>query len=132
MDKKVGRPKKEIDQDNFEKLCAMQCTKDEMCNFFECDEKTITRWCKETYDMGFAEIFKAKSAVGLISLRRAQFKLADKNPSMAIFLGKQYLGQRDRYPEELDYGEIGSAIVNIASLINNPENDRSEKDFGSK
>lgn len=30
-----------------------------------------------------------------MSLRRIQMKLAEKNASMAIFLGKQYLGQRD-------------------------------------
>ena len=28
-------------------------------------------------------------------LRRSQFKLAEKNAAMAIFLGKQYLGQKD-------------------------------------
>lgn len=30
-----------------------------------------------------------------MSLRRMQWKLAEKNNSMAIFLGKQYLGQKD-------------------------------------
>ena len=28
-------------------------------------------------------------------MRRSQFKLAEKNAAMAIFLGKQYLGQKD-------------------------------------
>ena len=41
-----------------------------------------------------------------MSLRRIQYKLAEKNTSMAIFLGKQYLGQRDnvevKNPEELN------------------------------
>ena len=32
---------------------------------------------------------------GKVSLRRAQFKLAQTNPTMSIFLGKQYLGQSD-------------------------------------
>ena len=30
-----------------------------------------------------------------MSLRRYQFQLAQKNTAMAIWLGKQYLGQRD-------------------------------------
>jgi hypothetical protein len=30
-----------------------------------------------------------------MSLRRTQFRLAEKSAAMAIFLGKQYLGQSD-------------------------------------
>lgn len=126
---KGGRPKKEIDQRQFESLCALQCTKDEICFFFDnIDEKTLTRWCKDTYKMGFSDVFKIKSANGKISLRRYQFELAKKNPSMAIFLGKNYLGQRDSFPEEVDASEINKAITNIASLINNPVKERTEKD----
>lgn len=127
---KGGRPKKEIDQRQFESLCALQCTKDEICFFFDnIDEKTLTRWCKDTYKMGFSDVFKIKSANGKISLRRYQFELAKKNPSMAIFLGKNYLGQRDSFPEEVDASEINKAITNIASLINNPVKERTEKDI---
>lgn len=32
-----------------------------------------------------------------ISLRKNQLKLSEKSAAMAIFLGKQYLGQRDNY-----------------------------------
>ena len=92
----TGRPKKEIDKLTFEGLCKIQCTKDEICNVFDCDEKTLTRWCKETYSEGFSDIYKKKSATGKASLRRLQFKLAEKNPGMAIFLGKNYLGQSDK------------------------------------
>jgi hypothetical protein len=45
--------------------------------------------------MTFADTYKSKSQVGKSSLRRAQWNLAQKNASMAIWLGKQYLGQRD-------------------------------------
>lgn len=92
---KGGRPKKEIKQNEFEALCHIQCTKNEICDVFDIDEKTLTRWCKETYDMGFSDIYKKKSAYGKASLRRNQFELAKKSYAMAIFLGKQYLGQRD-------------------------------------
>ncbi|MBQ0061347.1 MAG: hypothetical protein KBT15_06205 [Bacteroidales bacterium] len=30
-----------------------------------------------------------------MSLRRSQMKMAETNPTMAIWLGKQYLGQKD-------------------------------------
>ena len=36
-----------------------------------------------------------KRNIGKISLRRSQWRLAEKNVTMAIFLGKQYLGQRE-------------------------------------
>lgn len=60
-------------------------------------EDTIERFCKREYKEGFAVIYAKKSALGKISLRRAQFKLAEKSAAMAIFLGKNYLGQRDSF-----------------------------------
>ena len=96
MENKGGRPKKQIDKNMFETMCGIQCTKDEICAILDLDEKTLTRWCNDTYGMGFSDIYKNKSQVGKMSLRRIQYKLAEKNPTMAIWLGKQYLNQRDR------------------------------------
>lgn len=84
-----------IDKKVFENLCGLQCSMLEICDAFDVDDKTLTSWCKATYNMPFSEIFKLKRSKGQISLRRMQWKLAEKNASMAIFLGKQYLGQKD-------------------------------------
>lgn len=91
----MARPKKEIDQEVFEKLCGLQCTKEEICGFFALTDKTLESWCKRTYNAGFSDVFAQKRGLGKISLRRMQWRLAEKNATMAIFLGKQYLGQRD-------------------------------------
>jgi uncharacterized protein YjcR len=91
----MARPRKEIDQKMFENLCGLMCTEEEIASMFDCSVDTISRWCQRTYKESFAEVYKKKSAKGKISLRRAQFKLAEKNAAMAIFLGKQHLGQRD-------------------------------------
>lgn len=91
----MARPRIEIDEKNFESLCGLQCTLTEIADFFSCSEDTIERWCKRHYNLSFAETFKKHSGKGRISLRRAQFRLAEKNASMAIWLGKQYLGQSD-------------------------------------
>lgn len=91
-----GRPLKQINQIEFEKLCVLQCTQEEICGWFGVTDKTLNSWCKRTYEQSFSEIFKEKRGVGKISLRRAQFRLAEKNANMAIWLGKQYLGQSDR------------------------------------
>ena len=92
---RTGRPPKTIDKELFEKLCSIQCTEKEICSVFDCCEDTLNAWCKKTYNMTFSDAFKTKSEIGKSSLRRIQFRLAEKNASMAIFLGKQYLGQKD-------------------------------------
>lgn len=91
----MGRPKIEIDENDFKKLCGLQCTLVEIAGFFNCSEDTIERWCKRKLEMSFAEAFKKYSSNGKISLRRWQYKMAEHNCSMAIFLGKQWLGQTD-------------------------------------
>ena len=92
---RTGRPKKVINQKLFENLCGIQCTEVEICGVLECSADTLNRWCKRTYKMTFADTYKSKSQVGKSSLRRAQWNLAQKNASMAIWLGKQYLEQKD-------------------------------------
>lgn len=98
--KKTGRPSIEIDKEQFEKLCGIQCTLVEIASWFSCSPDTIERFVKKTYKTTFADIYKNFSSYGRISLRRNQFRLAETNTSMAIWLGKQYLGQRD-FQDEL-------------------------------
>ena len=96
---RMGRPPKEIDKTQFEKLCALQPTLEEVAGFFDCDLDTVNAWCKRVYNATFSEVLKSKSAAGKMSLRRTQFKLAEKSAAMAIFLGKNYLGQTDGVKE---------------------------------
>lgn len=91
----MARPRKEIDQKQFENLCGLQCTLEEICGWFDVTDKTLDGWYKRTYHASFSEVFKQKRGAGKISLRRSQWRLAEKNATMAIFLGKQFLGQRD-------------------------------------
>lgn len=95
MGRKMGRPKKYIDKKAFEELCAIQCTEAEICAVFGVSDQTLCTWCKNTYGMTFLEVFREKRKIGLTSLRRSQFALAQKNATMSIWLGKQYLEQRD-------------------------------------
>lgn len=118
--KKVGRPKTNIDKSNFEKLCQMQCTLEEIAGFFDCCDDTINNWCKEVYDDNFSGVYKKKSMAGKISLRRNQFKIAENNASMAIFLGKQYLGQRDNIEvEHKDLPKVEELLNKIDKEANN-------------
>ena len=112
---KGGRPKKQIDKKEFEKLCFLQCTKQEFCSWFDTTDKALERWCKETYGMGFSEVFRIKRENGIISLRRTQFQLAEKSPAMAIFLGKNLLGQTDKVEQTVnDVSEHKGITINFA------------------
>lgn len=105
-----GRPKKEIKQQQFESLCAIQCTQEEICAVLDVDDKTLTNWCKKTYDMSFSEVFAQKRAGGKASLRRNQWRMSEKNPTMAIWLGKQYLGQSDHVEQTQDNTKVDALI----------------------
>lgn len=103
---KTGRPRIEIDKKQFESLCKLQCTKEEIAGFFDCSEDTIENFCKREYKDTFSAVFAKKRQGGRVSLRRSQFKLAEKNAAMAIWLGKQYLGQTERPEENVDVEDI--------------------------
>lgn len=115
---KGGRPRKLFTEDQwkeFEQLCSIQCTKDEVCDWLNVDDKTLENLLQEHYKMGFSEVFKLKRGKGKISLRRTQFQLAKTNPAMAIFLGKNYLDQKDKQDFEHS-GAITGRIVFVENL----------------
>jgi hypothetical protein len=90
-----GRPPVQIDQDQFEKLCGIQCTKEEIADFFGIDEDTLNAWCKRTYNCTFSVIFRQKRGTGKIALRRYGFEMAKTNPAVHIFYAKNHLGMTD-------------------------------------
>ncbi len=93
---RTGRPKKEIDKKEFEKLCALQCTKEDIADWFEVSEDTIDRFCKREYRNSFAVVFKQKRAKGKVSLRKSGFDMARSNPTVHIFYAKNFLQMTDR------------------------------------
>lgn len=119
-----------IDQKQFENLCAIQCTREEILSIFGVSRDTLLRWCKDVYGTDFETIFKEKKQYGKASLRRRQWNLAEKNVSMAIFLGKNMLGQSDN-PEQINSSDtetysvvipakdIASHFVDINRMIDN-------------
>lgn len=123
--KRTGRPFREFDQKLFENLCKVQCTVRELEAVFNSDIKTFQGWCLRTYDQSFSDVYKRFSDGGKPSLRRAQYNLAMKNASMGIWLGKQWLGQRD-IPQEMEEfnGKLGTLLDMITQL-------KSEREFAN-
>lgn len=113
----MARPKFKIDYEMVEKLAGIQCTQQEIASFLGCSVDTLQR------DETFCGLYKKGQENGKMSLRRIQYKLAEKNPTMAIWLGKQYLKQRDNIEVEHDAknGVIDELIgaLNKAKEVNN-------------
>ena len=105
----AGRPKKVIDYNLVEKLAHIMCTQEEIATMFDCDVRTLQR------DEEFCRVFKKGKEKGAIQSEKAA-KLAEKNASMAIFLGKQYLGQRDNI-------EVKAENTNRITIVNDLENE---------
>ena len=99
----AGRPTKEFDKKAFADLIGFGCGQDEICWFFRdrdtgkpANPDTLSRWCKRTYGMNFQEYREKMRLMPLkIQLRKNQIELSKRSAAMAIWLGKQYLNQKD-------------------------------------
>lgn len=119
---KGGRPRKlTADKTTVDQIVGMAsifCTKAEVA--------AVLRVSRPTLDKFFADNPEALSAyedgfgTGQMSLKRKQFKLADKNAAMAIFLGKNYLGQADRAADGTD---LDIRVTVVGGLPDGPDGD---------
>ena len=109
----AGRPKKEIDYVTVEKLANIQCTQEEIASFLGISSRTLLR------DEKFKELFAKGRENGKMSLRRIQWKHAEKSVPMAIWLGKQYLGQKDA----IEASTTGETKINIVNSLPRDEDE---------
>ncbi len=99
-----GRPKKAIDYELVSKLAMIQCTEEEIAGILDISTRTLQR------DEEFCRIYHTKKEAGRSSLRRQQWKTAEAgNPTMQIWLGKQYLDQKDKQ----EIGQHNTGDINI-------------------
>ena|SRR5579864_2601821 len=88
------RTRADIDLSELERLCAIQCTDEEIAAWFGVSTRTIER---RRLEPEFAEVMERGKAKGRISIRRLQMKLLEEgNATMGVWLGKQILGQVDQ------------------------------------
>jgi len=100
--KKMGRPVTKFDYEKVEKLASIHCTDEEIAYILDISPSTIKRHKKD--DTRLLDCIEKGHAVGRMSIRRAQFESALKNhnATMQIWLGKQYLGQRDESHQSIE------------------------------
>jgi hypothetical protein len=92
----------------LKRLCELQCTLDEIAAAFFISVDQLKKLMAK--DEAVKQAIEHGQANGKISLRRKQFNLASHSASMAIHLGKQYLGQHDRSQVEVS-GPDGGPVA---------------------
>ena len=100
----AGRPSKEFNLKQVEALATAQCTDREIAAVLGCSRSTLAVHKREDED--FRTAIKRGRESGKASLRRLQWRAAQAgSTTMQIWLGKQWLGQRDRHEVE-QTGEV--------------------------
>lgn len=127
MKRKVGRPERTYDKRIFESLCEVQCTVDEIESILHTNQATLDKWCLKTYKENFCTVYKRLSSNGKQSLRRYQYTQAKRSATMAIWLGKQWLGQSDKIDNlEQQMRTVLTVLNDTNRLINQADNPNSE------
>lgn len=130
---KIGRPLKEINWEEFEKLCHIQCTQAEIASWFNCSVDCLEQRVKKQYGQSLSVVYKEKAEGGKISLRRLQWQMAQKSDRvMLIWLGKQYLNQKEKqetqiaFPKPTVIKRINGEEVKIGIMENESRHDSEE------
>lgn len=99
--KKMGRPKgttkiqpTEATMSALRGLGQIQATTKECAAFFSVSEPTFIKFLNDNPDG--REALEEGKGKGRISLRRHQWRMAESSATMAIWLGKNHLGQSDK------------------------------------
>lgn len=111
----MGRPERPIDIQLVRGLASIGCTDDEICILVGCCRQTLhTRKQADPELLDALEIGRAEMK---ISLRRKQLTVAlAGNVGMLIWLGKQLLGQSDRFEDVTPPKPPGQEVLLPSSL----------------
>lgn len=81
----------------IKRMAEIMCTNEEIADVLGVGVDLITN---DNNNAVFQAAKREGQVRGKMSLRRKQFALAEKNANMAIFLGKNYLDQKDKQEVE--------------------------------
>lgn len=91
----MARPRKQVDEEQLEKLAMMQCTIEEIAAFFDVSHDTIQR--------RFACHIKKGNAKGRMSMKRALFEKMNKGDLGAmVWWGKNFAGMSDKVEQKTE------------------------------
>lgn len=122
----MSRPEKEIDWKKVEKMLQAQCLGTEIAAYFDMHPDTFYRRVKEKHGIGFTEYSRQKKDTGKMKLRMAQMKAAlNGDKSMMVWLGKNYLDQKDKVEKEIKGGRV--IKINITDEVQEKEESQDQE-----
>ena len=105
-----------IDKQKFEAIVRLGLTNEELIEFFMINSAQLWHWIKLVYHTTRPLLVLKKMRVeGKIDFMAKQRKLAEKNPTISIWLGKNYYGQVDE--KESDNGPDFEDLNPLANLL---------------
>lgn len=126
-------PIKKVDWKLFEQLCSILCTQEEIASMLHLEPDTLRKKVKEYYKLDYSAVYKIFSSKGKCSLRRYQFMQSKTKPNMAIWLGKQWLDQKDEPRELAEFnGKLGELLAKLGSVESEKEFKEAENESGER
>lgn len=127
-----GRAKGHIDWSQFEKLCALQCSQVEIASILNISPGNLRDRVQDYYQHPYDVVCASFREVGKVSLRRNQFKMSEQNAAMAIWLGKQWLGQKEQAQVMEVPIELKKNFEDLMSQIRSTQKDLNMEDKSNK
>lgn len=125
--------KPEIDKETFESLMEIHASREEVMRFYGYKSKTpLIEWIKANYDGRTFEEVRGHFDIQLkVSLKRKAFELAEKNPTVMIFLLKTVCGMSDNAPQAHENDDQNEPTKKLISAINAASRALSKTDISS-
>ena len=114
----AGRPAKEIDKREFERLLSIGCDKPEIVAWFDLklnglNESTFDKWVKREYECNFSELATKRHSVVKMRVRKGIMEMVGKNAAVTIFAAKNVLGWTDKLEQTVNDASHMSLDVNL-------------------
>lgn len=114
-----------IDKKQFESLVAIGLTNEELVQFFMINEFIMWNWIKKAYHTKSPLVVLKKIRVqSKADFLLKQRKLAEKNPTISIWLGKNYYDQTDEKEDARTLDDFED-LNPLAELLKDNENEES-------
>lgn len=105
---------KPINTDEVIYWMNLGATCEEIAGSYYVSVATLVRRLKEAFGLTFDELKKRCCGSAKLALRRNQFKMSENNASMAIWLGKNWLGQKDLPEQEQEFNAYIGKLLDDA------------------
>lgn len=108
----MARPKTDIDWKRVDELLVAQCDGVGIASILGIHPNTLYLNCEQDHKMSFSAYSQQKRGEGKELLRAKQYELAlNGDKTMLVWLGKQYLNQREKVDNDISVSEKVQPII---------------------